>query len=112
MLPTYVVDHLYRLPVGAAAGAAYGAFFRYLAPHLARHGRLGRRPVLWGAAIGTAIGAAACTPLLRHAARVVLIDHPWWVEPALMAAAVPFLAAAIADFRRWERDNPEQTRES
>lgn len=105
------VDDLYRLPLATALTAGFGAFLYHFAPLPAwRATRLGwLRPVLWGAGLGAAAGVVRCTPLLRHAAWVVLIDHPWWIEPALVAAALPFLPAAIADFRRSGREHPEHT---
>ncbi|MGW3185458.1 hypothetical protein ACWDD9_39930 [Kitasatospora sp. NPDC001119] len=105
------MDHLDRLPLAVALGAAYGALLHHFAPRPAwKTTRLGRlRPVLWGAGLGAALGVVRCTPLLRHAAWVVLIDHPWWIDPAVCGAAAAAVAALAVRIRRRERDNPEQT---
>ncbi|MFG2910902.1 hypothetical protein ACGF13_38380 [Kitasatospora sp. NPDC048286] len=104
------MDHLYRLPLAAAAGAGYGAFLYHLATNRARKTRFGwLRPVLWGAGLGAAAGVVGCTPVLRHAVLVVPIDHPWWIDPVFCVVAAAAVAGLAVQIRRWERDKPEQT---
>ncbi|MFJ9460946.1 hypothetical protein ACIRST_38490 [Kitasatospora sp. NPDC101447] len=104
------MDHLDRLPLAVALGAGIGTFLHHLAPLPAWRTRFGwLRPVRWGAGLGAAAGVVVCTPFLRHGAWVVLVDHPWWIDAAVVAlgaAAIPFLVASI---RRWEREHPEHT---
>ncbi|MFD4659688.1 hypothetical protein ACFWP2_29135 [Kitasatospora sp. NPDC058444] len=105
------VDDLYRLPLATALTAGFGAFLYHVVPIPSwRATRLGwLRPVLWGAGLGAAIGVVRCTPLLRHAAWVVLIDHPWWIDPAVCVVAAAAVAALAVQIRRRWGDNPEHT---
>ncbi|MFJ6140532.1 hypothetical protein [Kitasatospora sp. NPDC092286] len=106
------MDDLYRLPLAAALTAGFGALLYHVAPLPSWKTRFGwLRPVLWGAAFGAAAGVVRCTPFLRHAARVVLVDHPWWIDLAVFLTGVAALPVLIVQIRRWERDHPEHTRE-
>ncbi|GGR04347.1 hypothetical protein [Kitasatospora griseola] len=109
------LDHLYRIPAAAALCAAYGAFCLYAMPRSTwkrtRFGQL--TPVLWCAVLGTALGTVSCTPTLRHFARIVLIDHPMWINIVVLAVLATAVAALlIADSRHRKYDDPEQAHQS
>ncbi|MEV7782739.1 hypothetical protein [Kitasatospora sp. NPDC088351] len=107
------MDDLYRLLLAAALTAGFGAFLYHVAPIPSwKTSRLGwLRPVLWGAGLGAALGVVGCTPFLRHIVLVVLVDHPWWIDLAVLLTGVAALPVLIVQIRRWERDHPEHTRE-
>ncbi|MFJ8444006.1 hypothetical protein [Kitasatospora griseola] len=108
------LDHLYRIPVAALLGAGWDAFLLHAVPRSTwkstRFGRL--TPVLWSAVLGTALAVVACTPTLRHVARIVLVDHIWWVDLGLWAGTAVLITAVVLSIRRSERERAERTAQS
>ncbi|KDN80491.1 hypothetical protein [Kitasatospora cheerisanensis] len=107
------LDHLYRIPVAALLGAGFDAL-PLLVPRPSWEA-IRPRHYLGGAVLGAAVGTAACTPALRHAARIALTGHPGWIDIvcwAVLATAIAMIVAADRWIRAHDDGDAEQTRQS